>query len=398
MKVLILAPQPFFQERGTPIAVKLAGEALAERNSLEVEILCYPEGDVVMLPNVRIRRFWTPSFVRGIRPGISVGKILSDCFMLFAFFRLLWRCRRSQFDLVHAVEESVFMALFAKIIFRIPYVYDMDSSLPRQLVARWPWSAPLFPVFKWMEAVAVRNAIAVIAVCSTLAGSAREMGARSVHLLSDVSLLEIGERNSLPVDLRKECGVEAGEIFGVYVGNLEPYQGIDLLLESLAFCKARGVRFHVGVVGGREEHIRSCLEKCAVLGISDTVHFTGPKAVSLLGGILEQADILLSPRIRGTNTPMKIYSYLHAGKPVLATDLETHTQVLNDSISVLAAPNPVSFGGALADLALDAARREALGREARAAAETSFTLPAFRRTLNAIYDQIEEDVRLSSSQ
>lgn len=44
MKVLILAPVPFFQERGTPIAVKLATEVLGARGDLQVEVLCYPEG------------------------------------------------------------------------------------------------------------------------------------------------------------------------------------------------------------------------------------------------------------------------------------------------------------------------------------------------------------------
>ena len=37
------------------------------------------------------------------------------------------------------------------------------------------------------------------------------------------------------------------------------------------------------------------------------------------------ADMLLSPRSKGTHTPLKLYSYLRSGKPILATDILAHT-------------------------------------------------------------------------
>ena len=53
----------------------------------------------------------------------------------------------------------------------------------------------------------------------------------------------------------------------------------------------------------------------------------------------QACDILVSPRIRGTNTPLKIYSYLRSGKPIVATDLLTHTQVLSPDVARLVAPD-----------------------------------------------------------
>ena len=46
--------------------------------------------------------------------------------------------------------------------------------------------------------------------------------------------------------------------------------------------------------------------------------------------LLDAADVLVSPRSRGTNTPLKIYQYLRAGRVIVATRLLTHTQVLDD--------------------------------------------------------------------
>jgi glycosyltransferase involved in cell wall biosynthesis len=88
-------------------------------------------------------------------------------------------------------------------------------------------------------------------------------------------------------------------------------------------------------------------QKAKALGIEDRVRFTGqvePSRIPLYVGI---ADVLVSPRVSGTNTPLKIYSYLKSGKPLVATDLWTHTQVLNEKISILVHPDPESIAEGL---------------------------------------------------
>jgi glycosyltransferase involved in cell wall biosynthesis len=87
--------------------------------------------------------------------------------------------------------------------------------------------------------------------------------------------------------------------------------------------------------------------------------------------------VLVSPRSRGTNTPLKIYQYLRSGKPIVATRLLTHTQVLGDETAILTGVTPAAFAeGMLAALA-DPARADAIGRRARALAETKYTYAAY---------------------
>ena len=62
----------------------------------------------------------------------------------------------------------------------------------------------------------------------------------------------------------------------------------------------------------------------------------------------------MSPRLKGLNTPMKIYSYLDSGSAVLATRLRTHTQVLDDELAYLVEPEPAALGRGLAALLRDA--------------------------------------------
>ncbi|MCP3851694.1 MAG: glycosyltransferase family 4 protein, partial [Gammaproteobacteria bacterium] len=107
----------------------------------------------------------------------------------------------------------------------------------------------------------------------------------------------------------------------------------------------------------------------------------------LLGYYLKQADILVSPRTQGNNTPMKIYSYLGSGKAVLATRLATHTQVLNDDVACLVSADAESMGAGIAALCSDASYREKLGSSGQTLAEKEYSMTAFGEKLTNFYKE-----------
>ena len=146
------------------------------------------------------------------------------------------------------------------------------------------------------------------------------------------------------------------------------------------------------IVGGREDDIRRYRGMAGGLGIQSRVHFLGPRPVHELSVLLKQADVLVSPRLKGLNTPMKIYSYLDSGTAVLATRLRTHTQVLDDRTAYLVDPEPTALGTGLASLLGDGALRERLGRRAKAYVQDEFTPEAARRKLASFYDAMEAKV------
>ena len=88
--------------------------------------------------------------------------------------------------------------------------------------------------------------------------------------------------------------------------------------------------------------------------------FTGQQPAKEIPGFVQAADLLVSPRIRGTNTPLKIYSYLRSGKPIVATNLLTHTQVLTPEIAKLVDPKPEPFAAAMIELIDRAEERQRL--------------------------------------
>ena len=379
MRILLLAPHPFFQQRGTPIAEKMVIETLAGHGH-EIDVLTYAEGEEVRIPGCRIRRIPRLPFVRRIQPGFSFKKLASDAVMLLTALRM---ARRGRYDLVHAVEESAFMAFAARWMFGIPYVYDMDSGLARQMMDRYGFLRRLRRPLEGFEKAAIRGSVATLAVCKTLEDQARACWPEGlIARIEDVSLLQRGgaEADDVP-----------GEPVAMYVGNLRSYQGIDLLLDAFRQALREVPDAKLVVIGGDEESLRHYKALAADLG--ESVVFLGPRPVERLGAYLRRATVLVSPRIQGENTPMKVYSYLDSGRPVLATRLPTHTQVLTDDIARLADPDPEAMGRALAELLRDAVLRERLGRAAREFAQRELTREAFERKLLRFYDSVEERIR-----
>jgi hypothetical protein len=186
MQILMLAPHPFYQERGTPIDVDLVLRVLSERGD-RVDVVTYHEGSGIDYRSVTLHRIAAPYLPREIGPGFSWKKVVCDFFLGIEAFRL---CRRNPYHLVHAVEESVFIALTLKWLFKVPYVYDMDSSLAQQMVEKYSYLSPLRSIFEYFERMAVKNAKAVIPVCDALADAIEPYGPEKVLVLRDISLLE----------------------------------------------------------------------------------------------------------------------------------------------------------------------------------------------------------------
>jgi glycosyltransferase involved in cell wall biosynthesis len=179
----------------------------------------------------------------------------------------------------------------------------------------------------------------------------------------------------------------AGPIL-MYVGNLEKYQGIDLLLDGFSRVAGLVPDIHLLLIGGSEDDIAHYDSLVLEMNLDGKVILCGPRPIKLLGYYLDQADILVSPRIQGNNTPMKIYSYLDTGKPVLATRLGTHTQVLDDDIACLVAPEAESMGDGILRLLNDPELCRRLGRNGRDRVALDFSPAAYRKKLAQFYKTV----------
>jgi len=381
MKILLLAPSPFFQLRGTPIAVRLLTKVLTSQG-YEVHILTYHEGEEVQFPNCTISRIPALPGIRNIKPGPSWKKIIAD---LALFVKLLKMVRQGHFDLIHAVEESAFMALVIKKIYGLPYVYDLDSSLSQQLSEKYPLLRFLKPVLELFEKAAVKESLGAVTVCKSLENMVLKFDAdKLVVRLEDITLLPEGSGEEIPSENQ---GLDEPVI--MYIGNLEKYQGVDLLLEGFRLAVTEIPEARLVIIGGSDPDIAKYREKARELGLDQKTHFLGQKPITEMRSNFDQARILVSPRIQGQNTPMKIYSYLDSGKAVLATDLPTHTQVLDKEIAWLVPPTPEGMAEGMVTLLQDSNLRENLARRAKERVRQEYCFEAFQKKLIHFYQKYD---------
>ena len=384
LRILFLIPHPFYQDRGSPIADDMILQVLSQRGD-KIDVVTYSEGTNIRYEKTKLHRTPKMPLIRNIRPGFSWKKFVCDLLMFVKVMRLV---SRKRYHLVHAVEETVFIALFLKITFKIDYVYDMDSSLAQQIVEKYAWLSPLGFILNFCERLAIKNAKCVIPVCQALAKDISIYKPKKIAILPDISLLKSSEE---PNSNNLKSTLNIHSLMLMYVGNLESYQGIDLLLESCTIA-ARKTEFELVIIGGEATDIQKYRQKAEKLGLGRRVHFLGAKPASELGDYLSQADILMSPRIKGKNTPMKIYSYLDSGKPVLATNLLTHTQVLDDQVAMLAAPTPEAFADAIVTLGNNRSLRLKLGHSGKLLIQKQYTHAAFCQKLNHLYDWLTNEI------
>lgn len=118
------------------------------------------------------------------------------------------------------------------------------------------------------------------------------------------------------------------------------------------------------------------------------VMLAGAQPPELLPELMAIATVLVSPRREGINTPLKLYTYMHSGVPIVATDVAAHTQLLDDRTAVLCAPTPDALADALARVIADPAAFADRAAAARELVRRSFSPEEFRRKLLAGYDAL----------
>jgi glycosyltransferase involved in cell wall biosynthesis len=388
MRMLVVAPQPFFTPRGTPFSVYYRALVMAEQG-VSIDLLAYGAGEDVDISGVRIVRIPRVRFLEPIPVGPSWQKIVLDVLMLFWTIGLLLKHR---YPVVHAHEESVFWCRFLKPIFRFRLIYDMHSSLPQQLTNfKFTKSRFLIRAFKWLEDNALGAADAVITICPDLRDYALGTGLPGDrHLLiensifDDVRLKKAG--GSGAVSQQSPATFDPQFPVILYAGTFEAYQGIDVLVRAFAIVRVKRPDARLVLVGGTEAQVRRTRELVTELGLADVCVMTGvvPKAQALR--YTAAAAILVSPRLHGTNTPLKIYEQLASGKPLVATRIWSHTQVLDESVCYLVDPTPESMADGLLAAVTDLGRTTERAQNARALYEREYARPVYEGKIRRLLE------------
>ena len=375
----MIAPEPFFEPRGTPFSEFHRIRALTALGH-QIDLVTYPFGQDVAMPGLRVFRSLRPPLVRGVNVGPSLAKIPLDALLTLTAIR---RACAQRYDAVHSHEEGGLVGAVLAALLRVPHLYDMHSSLPQQLTNfAFSRSRIVRRLFLALERFMIRHSRVVVVICPSLEDTVRAIdpNAHTVLIENAPGSAEDWATPAQAEATRHALGVEASTPVVLYTGTFEAYQGLDLLFDAMAIVQRGNPGHHTArlvLAGGKPEQVERARAQARAAGIEAVTIFAGERPASEIPAYLLASDVLVSPRSRGTNTPLKIYQYLRSGIPIVATRLLTHTQVLSDRTAILTGATAQEFADGILAALTDPARAATVGRQARELADTKYSYEAY---------------------
>lgn len=384
-RTLFIASQPFFEWRGSPIRLGFDVLALAQ-SGYAVDFLTLPIGQRREVEGVRIVR--APNLFRAKR--ISIGpSALKLAFDGVIFFMALGMALKHRYRVIHGVEDAGLIALLVGRLTGAKVVFEKHSD-PASYAGEGPRMGLVMRAYAAVERFMIRRSDAVIGTGPGLVAQARGVAPETpAHHIPDIpSSLATADAQSVRRVRAELLPRPDADLLATYVGSFAVYQGIDLLFDAIPRVVQACPQAHFAIIGGSEAQIAARRAALETAGVAGNVIFVGKVPPDTLPNYLAASDILLSPRISGINTPLKLLDYLKAERAIVATDHEANRLILDDETALLTPLTPEAFAAGIATLMQAPEQRAALAGRGAALIGSTYNLDIFRARLAACYSAL----------
>ena len=386
LRILMLAPTPFFADRGCHVRIYEEARTLIALGH-EVLIVTYHLGrDMEGIPTVRIGHI---PWYRKLAAGPSWHKPYLD---ILLFFKALSAARGFRPDVIHAhLHEGAFVGLFLKRLLRIPLVFDCQGSLTTEMIDHGFIRRGSLPYrfFLYLEKIVNNGSDFIIASSRTGAADLTESWMVPTSKVKGViDGVDTDLFRPFPRDeARRALILPPERPIAVFLGVLNHYQGIDLLLEVIRILKERGTAPHFLVMGFPEKRY---LNKAAAAGVADMVTFTGRIDYEKAAFFLCAGNIAISPKISLTEANGKLFNYMACGLPTVVFDNPVNREILGDSGVYARQGDPADFAVRIEELLHDRMRMNELAKAVREIAVRNHSWHARGEQLVEIYREMKK--------
>ena len=326
LRVLMIAPTPYFADRGCHVRIYEEARALTELGH-EVRIVTYHLGRD--MPGVHVVRTLAIPWYNKLEAGPSWHKPYLDILLLW---KSLAEIRSFRPHLIHAhLHEGALIGSVLKRLFRIPLLFDYQGSLSGESLNHgfFGASSPLMKLFKGLERF--------IDGCSDFIITSSDKGRQElihewgiepqkVTTLIDGVDTEVFQPYSR-TEARRELGIPIDVKLVVYLGLFNRYQGVDLLLDAISLIKKIDPEIRFLLMGFPDEEYRIKAKK---MGIDNAITFTGRVNYDRAPLFLSAGDLAVSPKLAQTEANGKLFNYMACGLPTVVFDNEVNREILGD--------------------------------------------------------------------
>ena len=308
--------------------------------------------------------------------------LLSSLFLFFSLWFLLPR-----YDVVYARDfHTAVMAWIPRWVFGKKLVYEINGLASEEVKLKGnSFGLQLFSTLvRGAERVAALSSNLIISVTPQIASylvTRFHVSPSKVEIVGN----GVDPEKFLPIrdpallnDWRKRLGIEEKDRVIGFVGNLAPWQGIDILIESALRLLIRMERLKFLIVGDGVMKPR-LLTRVTEQGFGQAFIFTGMMSYETVPVLINVADICVAPFIARRNketgvSPLKVFEYLACGKPVIASRIEGLEVIERTGVGILVEPqDSADLESALVKLLNNPQLCEEMGRRGLEVAREEFS-------------------------
>ncbi len=323
----MLAPTPYFSDRGCHVRIYEEAKAL-QSLGIDVRIVTYHLGrDMANIPTYRSCKIpWYKKF----NAGPSWHKPYLDILLYFKAARL---AKTFAPDLIHAhLHEGALVGYFLKKKLKIPMIFDYQGGLTAEIFAHGflKKDSLLLKCFAALEIKINRMADFIITSSSQSASTLVHEWQLPVNMVQ--ALMDGVDIDTFRPHDRAECGkalqIPQDVPLVAFLGLLNQYQGIDLLLDAILILKRRNQRIHFLVMGFPEQEY---VKKSKQLAIESMITFTGRVDYGRAAEYLSACDMAVSPKISLSEANGKLFNYMACGLPTVVFETPVNREILGEA-------------------------------------------------------------------
>jgi glycosyltransferase involved in cell wall biosynthesis len=186
-------------------------------------------------------------------------------------------------------------------------------------------------------------------------------------------------------EVRRRYGIPQEKPLVVFLGVLNEYQGVDLLLSAASIMKERIIGVHFLLMGYPDAAYRSM---AAEMGLADMITFTGRIDYDQAPYFLSAGDLAVSPKLSRTEANGKILNYMACALPTVVFDTEVNRELLGDTGVYAAYGSAADLAQKIMELLADPERLKMLSGRVREKAEREHSWAARGALIKNVYKQL----------
>lgn len=305
-----------------------------KNNNFDVQIVCRNLS--------QLKTEYIEHSIKYYRVGNFKNKTINYILSFPFFFNFLWiyklykavRDNKCDFILVRDLPLAL-TGIFIKYIFKTKVVFDMAENYPALL-----------------QSDKIKNFISVLIRNHYLAKIVEKIVLKlSDHIFvvvdeSKERILNLGiNENKITVisntpiinkktnQLWEQEGNNKDRLKLLYVGGLELHRGVDFVIRNLQILLEKGIDVEFKIIGNGT-YLLEYQKLVELLNLQNHVIFLGYLQFHSILPIMQQSDIGLIPHYKSEHTqttiPNKLFDYMYAGIPIIATDLKPIKRIINE--------------------------------------------------------------------